>query len=127
MTARDIRPTSRSISALAAALTAAGLVVLLVGTAKAAPLVFFGTTEERASLHTGRLVMIAAIAILAAAAALLAARGDLVRAALVLAPGVVATALVYAFPKTALAWPALVVLGPIALFAALTSFGRLGR
>jgi len=71
--------------------------------------------------------MIAATAVLAAAAALLAARGDLVRAVLVLAPGVVATALVYAFPKTAFAWPAIVVLGPIALFAALTSFGRPGR
>ena len=106
----------------AALLTAAGLAVLIVGTAKAAPLVFFGTTEERAGLHTGRLVMIAATAILALAAALLAARGDLVRAALVLLPGAVATALVYAFPKSALAWPALVVLAPVALAAVLTSF-----
>jgi len=69
-------------------------------------------------------VMIAATAVLAVAAALLAARGDLVRAALVLAPGAVATALVYAFPRTALAWPAIVVLGPVALAAALTSFRR---
>jgi hypothetical protein len=71
--------------------------------------------------------MIAATVVLAGAAALLAARGDVVRAALVLAPGVIATALVYAFPKTALAWPAIVVLGPAALAAALTSFARLGR
>jgi hypothetical protein len=71
--------------------------------------------------------MIAATAVLAGAAGLLAARGDLGRAALVLAPGLVATALVYAYPKTALAWPAIVVLGPVALVAALTSFARLGR
>jgi hypothetical protein len=77
-------------------------------------------------LHSGRLVMIAAVVVLATAATLLAVRGDAVRAALVLAPGVVATALVYAFPKTALAWPAIVVLGPVALIAVLVPVRRLG-
>ena len=105
----------------AVALTAVGLVVLFLGAAKASPLVFFGTEEERAGLADGRRVMLLATAILAGGALILFLRGNPWRAALVLAPGVVATALVYAFPKASYAWPAFVVLAPAALLAALTA------
>lgn len=109
------------MSLAAAALTVAGLAVLLVGTAKAAPFVFFGTAEERAELDTGRALMLVATLVLVVAAALLALRGNLVRAVLVASPGVVATALVSAFPKSAYAWLAFVVLAPAALAAAVTA------
>jgi hypothetical protein len=108
----------------AALLTAAGLVVLFIGTAKAAPLVFFGTAEERAGLVDGRRLMLVATIVLLVAAAMLAMRGGLGRAALVVSPGVAATALVYAFPKASYAWLAYIVLGPAALIAALTAARR---
>jgi hypothetical protein len=102
-------------------LTAAGLVVLFEGMAKAAPLVFFGTAEERAGLADGRRLMLLATLVLAVAAALLMLGGARWRAALVVSPGVVATALVYAFPKASYAWPAFVVLAPAAMLAAATA------
>ena len=105
----------------AALLSVAGLAVLLWGTAKAAPLAFFGTAEERAEIDTGRQLMLLATAVLLVAAALVAARGGLVRALVVASPGVGAVALIYAFPKSAAAWLPVLVLGPAALVAVLTA------
>lgn len=65
--------------------------------------------------------MLVATALLAAAAVVAAARGPMWRAAIVVSPGVVATALVYAFPRASYAWPAFVILAPAALVAALTT------
>jgi hypothetical protein len=108
-------------------LTGVGVVVLFLGTAKGSPLAFFGTSDERAAMHDGRRLMLAATALLVLAGALLAARGALVRALLVASPGVVATALVYAFPKASIAWLAFVVLVPAAVAAALTALTGPGR
>ena len=105
---------------LAVLLTAGGLVVLFLGTAKAAPLVFFGTAEERAGLADGRRLMLLATVVLAVAGVLFLARGSLWRGVLVVSPGVVATALVYAFPKGSYAWIGFIVLAPAAIGAALT-------
>jgi hypothetical protein len=114
------------VRALATVLTAAGLAVLFTGTERAAPLVFFGTAEERAGLADGRRLMLVGAVILALAAALLALRGRAGRAALVLAPGT-ATTLVYAFPEASYAWLAFLVLAPAALVAAVSTLaGRAG-
>ena len=109
------------MSLAAVALTVAGLAVLLVGTSKAAPFVFFATPEERAEVDAGRMLMLLATALLVAAAALVAARGSLGRAVVVASPGIAATALVYAFPKSSYAWLGLVLLGPAALVAVITA------
>jgi hypothetical protein len=52
-------------------LALAGLVVLAAGVIDAVPLVFWGTSEERASIEHGRVVMLvgAALTLIAAAAA----------------------------------------------------------
>ena len=105
----------------AAVLTVCGLAVLLWGTAKAAPFAFFGTAEEHAEIDSGRRLMLLATLVLLVAAALLGARGAVGRALLVASPGVVAVALIYAFPKSASAWLPVLVLGPAALVAALTA------
>jgi hypothetical protein len=101
--------------------TAAGLVVLVIGVADAAPLAFFGTAAERAGMAAGRRVALAGAVVLVVAAVLFAARGDAVRAVLVAAPGVVCVALLYAFPRASYVWPALLVLGPVAAGAAITA------
>jgi hypothetical protein len=105
----------------AAALTVSGLAVLLWGTARAAPFAFFGTAEERASMESGRQLMLLATALLVVAALLVASRAGIGRALAVAAPGVLATAAIYAFPKSALAWLPLLVLGPVALVVALAA------
>jgi hypothetical protein len=103
-----------------AALTAAGLLVLLWGTSKAVPFVFFGTAEERAEIETGRHLMLLATALLLAAAVVVAARGGIARAAVIASPGVLAVAFAYASPRTVLAWLPTVLLGIAALIAALS-------
>jgi hypothetical protein len=103
-----------------AALTVGGLLVLVWGTSKAVPLVFFGTAEERADMETGRHLMLLATALLLGAAVIVAARGGLARAAVIASPGVLAVALAYASPRTVLAWVATVLLGIAALVAALS-------
>ncbi len=105
----------------AAVLTVCGLAVLLWGTAKAAPFAFFGTAEERAEIDSGRQLMLLATLVLVVAAAVLGARGAVGRALLTASPGILAAALIYALPKTAAAWLPVLVLGPAALVAALTS------
>jgi branched-subunit amino acid transport protein AzlD len=111
---------------VAALLTVCGLAVLLVGTAKAVPFVFFGTAEERADVDDGRRLLLAATLVLLVASALVAARSGTGRALLVAAAGVAVTALAYGFPKTVLAWLALFVLGPAALIAAVTALADRG-
>jgi hypothetical protein len=110
----------------AAVLTACGLVVLLVGTQKAVPFVFFGTAEERAEVDDGRRLLLAATAVLLVAAGLLAARSSSGRAVLVAASGIAVTVLAYGFPKAVWAWLALLVLGPAALIAAVTALADRG-
>jgi hypothetical protein len=107
------------VSIAVVALTACGLAVLFWGTAKAAPFAFFGTPEERADMETGRHLMLIATAVLLGAALLVGARGGIGRALVIASPGVVAVAVVYAFPKTLLPWLPLVLLGIVALAAAL--------
>jgi hypothetical protein len=105
----------------AAALTVSGLAVLLWGTARAAPFAFFGTAEERASMDSGRQLMLLAAALLVVAAVLVGSRSGIGRAVAVAAPGVLAVLLVHAFPRSAAAWLPVLVLGPVALAVALAA------
>ena len=105
----------------AAVLTVAGLAVLLFGTVKAAPVLSFSTPEERASMDTGRHLMLLATAILLGGALL---AGSVARALVIASPGVAAVALVYAFPRTLLPWLPTVVLGIAALAAAVSALRR---
>jgi hypothetical protein len=104
----------------AAALTIAGVAILVWGTTKAAPLVFFGTAEERADMETGRHLMLLGTALLLGAAVVVGARAGLARAVVVASPGVLAVACAYAFPRTALAYVPALVLGLAAVVAALS-------
>jgi hypothetical protein len=72
-------------------------------------------------MDTGRQLMLLATLLLVVAAALAGSRGALGRAVVIASPGVAATALIYAFPKSQAAWLPAVVLGMAALAAALTA------
>jgi hypothetical protein len=104
----------------AAALTVSGVALLVWGTSKAVPLVFFGTAEERADMETGRHLMLLATALLLAAAVVVGARAGLARAVVVASPGVLAVALAYAWPRAVYAYVPALLLGIAAVVAALS-------
>jgi hypothetical protein len=110
----------------AAALVVLGLAVLLVGLADGVPLVFWGTEEEHASREAGRRLIALAAVVLGVSGALLAGSRRSRRGVAVAAPGIAALGLALAFPWAAWPWLAFLLLGPVALGAAITA-GRPAR
>jgi hypothetical protein len=101
-------------------LALAGLAALVTGVVGALPLVFWGTSEERAAIEHGRTVMlIGAVLMLAAAAGARPARVRIVLAAAALLP----TALALAAPGTAFGLLAL----PVAIGACVGAIAQFAR
>lgn len=106
------------------ALALAGLTLLAAGVLDAAPLVFWGTRRELASIEHGRSVMLAGAALIFPAVAGLARLGRHRAAALLALAAALPTASVLAAPRTALGLLALVPAVGLGFGAALAGSGE---
>jgi hypothetical protein len=110
-------PINRALGALSIIVVLVALNLILQGLWRVQPLVRSGDVPADDVTH-GRSLLYAATVVLLVAAALLLAAGKRWAAVAVVLPGLSATALSYLNPDDALAWWGLILLGPIALAAA---------
>ena len=112
------------------AVAVAAVTALAAGVHEAAPVVFWGTSEEIATIAHGRTTMLVAAAVTLAAAAAIAALGARRPAALVATAALVPVALMLAAPETVfglLALPPALAVGFYGALAGCTPRGEVAR
>jgi hypothetical protein len=102
---------------IAAVVGVAGLLLLVRSLTAGVPLVYWGTTDERAAREAGRAGILAASAVIVAAGVLLGLRRPLVYGIAGVAVAPITVILTFAVPGTGWPWVAFLLLAPVSLGA----------